>query len=94
MSPIAPFSLLTFPPMINSEACRVMLAHYGIAYREKAHIFGWASLIAILRGRTPEIPLLYGNGVTIARPRAMAEYFEKNCPPDKRLVPENGLLAA
>jgi len=80
--------------MINSEACRVMLAHYGIAYREKAHIFGWASLIAILRGRTPEIPLLYGNGVTIARPRAMAEYFEKNCPPDKRLVPENGLLAA
>jgi glutathione S-transferase len=94
MSPASPYSMLTFPPMINSEACRLVLAHHGVDYREEAHIFGWASVVALMRGGTPEFPLLYGNGVKLAGPRAMTDYFDKNCPPDKKLVPENNLLAA
>lgn len=88
-------TLLTFPPMIDSEACRFVLNHYGVAYREEPHLFGWVSLLALFRGRTLRIPLLSGSSVpNLAGPRAMVSHFESICPPEKRLIPANTLLAA
>ena len=80
-------SLLTFPPMIDSEACRFLLAHYGVSYREEAHLFGWASVLALWHGWTPQIPLLYGRHYQLAGPRQIAKHFEKRCQPTQRLIP-------
>ena len=82
-------SLLTFPPMIDSEACRFLLAHYGVSYREEAHLFGWASVLALWRGWTPQIPLFYGKPYRLAGPRQIADHFEKRCQPMQKLVPSD-----
>ena len=79
--------LLTFPPMIDSEACRFLLAHYGVSYREEAHLFGWASVLALWHGWTPQIPLLYGKQYRLAGPRGIADHFEKRCQPMQKLIP-------
>ena len=88
-----PAALLTFSPMIDSETSRFVLNHYGIAYREEAHIFGWASILALFRGGTIRIPLLIGKGANLAGPRAMVDHFETNCPIQKRLIPTNSALS-
>ena len=79
--------LVTFPPMINSEACRFLLAHYGVSYREEAHLFGWASVLALWHGWTLRIPLLYGKEYRLAGPEQITDHFEKHCRPEQRLVP-------
>jgi glutathione S-transferase len=86
--------LITFAPMIDSEACRVLLAHYGVAYREEDHIFGWASLVSLVNGGTVQIPLLCGDGLNIAGPRAVADHFEALAVPEKKLMPTVGVDAA
>ena len=80
-------SLLTFPPMIDSEACRFALNHYGVRYREEAHLFGWASMIALRRGWTVVIPLLCGAGYRLAGARDIINHFDRTCPPERKLLP-------
>jgi glutathione S-transferase len=80
-------SLLTFSPMVDSEVCRFALHHYGVAYRERAHIFGWASLLALGQAGTIVIPLLHGNGYRLAGPREMVSHFDRGCPPERKLLP-------
>lgn len=79
--------LLTFAPMVDSELCRLLLAHYGVSYAEERHVFGWASLLALLRGGTVRIPLLYGDGLALAGPRALAEHYDRTCPVERKLLP-------
>ena len=79
--------LLTFPPMIDSEACRFLLAHYGLSYREEAHLFGWASVLSLWHGWTVRVPLLYGKHYRLAGPQQIADYFEKRCQPMQKLIP-------
>jgi glutathione S-transferase len=79
--------LLTFPPMIDSEACRFLLSHYGVPYREEAHLFGWASLLALWHGWTVQIPLLYGNQSRLAGPWAIAAQFDPRCKAGCELIP-------
>ena len=83
----AKVSLLTFPPMIDSEACRFALNHYGVAYREEAHLFGWASMVALRRGWSIVIPLLYGSGHRLASARTIINHFDGRCPPERKLLP-------
>jgi glutathione S-transferase len=80
-------SLLTFAPMINSETSRFVLRHYNVAYVEKPHVFGWGSLLALCRSGTPEVPLLYGNGLRLTGPRPMADHYDLSCDRDAMLVP-------
>ena len=80
-------SLLTFPPMIDSEACRFALNHYGVAYREQGHLFGWASMVALWRGWTIRIPVLYGGGHRLAGSRDIINHFDRICAPERKLVP-------
>jgi glutathione S-transferase len=90
---ITPAVMLTFPPMIDSEACRFLLAHYGASYREEAHLFGWASVLALWHGWTVQIPLLYGKQYQLAGPRQIADHFEKRCQPMQKLIPADKHLS-
>jgi glutathione S-transferase len=80
-------SLLTFPPMIDSETSRFVLRHYGVSYGERPHVFGWGSLLGLCRGLTLEVPLLYGGGLRLAGPRAIVDHFDALCDPETMLVP-------
>jgi|GEM_PF-1235269 glutathione S-transferase len=87
-------SLLTFAPMIDSEVGRWVLVHHGVPYRETPHIFGWASVLSLFQTGTTNIPLLHGNGPSVASARAIVDYYDQNCPVEKRLVPAEADLAA
>jgi glutathione S-transferase len=47
----------------------------------------------LVRGGTPQIPLLYGDGPKCAGPRPIVDYYEPKCPPEKRLIPANSQAA-
>jgi len=85
--------LLTFAPMIDSEACRFVLAHYDIPYCEEPHLFGWASLLSLWHGFTVRIPLLYGAGVTAAGPRQLVDLFDRTRAPSRKLLSEDKAIA-
>jgi glutathione S-transferase len=85
--------LLTFAPMIDCECSRFVLGHYDIAYHETPHMFGWSSVLTLCHGGSGEIPLLYGGGPRCSGPRAIIDYYEPKCPPEKRLIPANSQLA-
>ena len=92
--PSAQTVLLAFAPMIDSELSRFVLRHHGISFREERHLFGWASLIALFRGGTLQIPLLSGAGLALAGPRAIADHFDRIAPAENRLVPVDPRLAS
>lgn len=87
----APYSLLTFAPMVDSELCRFVLMHYAIPYRERAHTFGWGSLLALGRCGTLRVPALYGSGLRLAGPRQLVEHFDQSCPTERTLLPPQPL---
>jgi glutathione S-transferase len=83
----APLTMLTFAPMVDSEMTRLVLAHYGVAYRERNHLMIKALLTTFAHGGYGRMPLLYGRGVHITSPRNMAEHYEPLAPPERRLMP-------
>jgi glutathione S-transferase len=84
-----PGTLLNFAPMIDSEFCRFVLDHYGVAYVERRHIFPIVSLLSFFRSGSPLVPLYTGGGVQLAGPRSIAEHYEKTCSTDRTLFPTN-----
>jgi glutathione S-transferase len=87
-----PATLLTFAPMVDSETSRLLLRYYGVDYRERDHLFGWVSLVTLLHGGNGNVPLLYGRGVKVTSPRAIAEHFDAALPPERKLIPVAGPL--
>jgi glutathione S-transferase len=79
--------MLTFGPMIDSELSRFVLWRYALPYREKRHIFGWASLLALLHGGTGQIPLIYGHRLKFTGPRAIVDHYETSCDASQILIP-------
>jgi glutathione S-transferase len=79
--------------MIDSEACRFALSHYGVAFDERAHVFGWASILALWYGWTVQIPVLHGDRCRLADPRQIVEHFDAVCPPQRKLLPADTRLA-
>jgi glutathione S-transferase len=79
--------MLTFGPMIDSELSRFLLWRYGLSYRERRHMFGWASVLALVHGGTGQIPLIYGNRVKLTGPRAIIDQYETRCDPSQILIP-------
>ena len=84
--------LLTFEPMVDSQCARLVLAHYGVRYRERDYMPGWGSLVALVRFGTARLPVLSGGGITISSPRPMAEHFEKSVAEERKLIPSPGPL--
>ncbi|MEA3004147.1 MAG: glutathione S-transferase [Sphingomonadales bacterium] len=87
-------TLLTFAPMVDSETSRLLLRHYGVDYRESDHLLPWASLLTLFHGGKGQVPLLYGAGPALTGPWAIAEHYDAMLPPERRLVPPDGPLAA
>lgn len=79
-------NMLTFAPMVDSECTRLVLTHYGIAFNELDHIFGWASLLAILHGGYGRVPLVYGGGLHGSGPRAIVNKVDEKMG-ERRLLP-------
>jgi glutathione S-transferase len=80
-------TLIAFAPMIDSELSRLVLAHYAIPYREERHMFGVASAVSLVRALQIQVPTLCGNGLRLAGPRAMVDWFDRSCPPNRKLLP-------
>jgi glutathione S-transferase len=87
VSTAKPLVMLTFGPMIDSELSRFILWRYALPYQEQRHIFGWASLLALLHGGGVGIPLIYGNGVKLTGPRAIVDHSDALCDPSRILIP-------
>jgi glutathione S-transferase len=84
--------MLTFAPALDSETARLVLRYYPAAYREADHLFGWASVLTLFHGGYGRLPLLHGGrarggGLHVSGSRAIAEHFDRQLPPEQRLVP-------
>src|SRR3954470_21308015 len=80
--------------MVDSETARLLLHYYGVHYEEKDHLFFWVSVLTWFHGGHGQIPLLYGCGLALTGPAAIAGHFDAALPPERRLVPPDGPLAA
>jgi glutathione S-transferase len=83
----ANLAMLTFGPMIDSELSRFVLWRYALPYREVRHIFGWVSVLALLRGGTGQIPLITGDGLRLTGPRAIVDHFDPLSDTSRVLIP-------
>lgn len=68
-------TLLTFSPMVDSECARMLLAHYKQPYTEQDRLFGWVSLLTLLRGGYGRVPFVSGDG-RMSEPRDIVRRFD------------------
>ena len=80
-------TLITFPPSLDSEFSRFLLAHHDVAHREERHVIVISSFVTLARGRTVRFPLLHGDGLRLNTVRKMIDHLEPRAAPDRRLVP-------
>jgi len=81
-------ALITFPPSLDSELARFLLAHYGIEYDEQPHAFLFSVFATLRHGGTFIFPLFYTESLKLVGPQAIADYFDQHCSPDLRLWPQ------
>ena len=86
--------MLTFGPMIDSEIARQLLRHYQVPFTEERHLFGWSSILSLIRAGTPRNPVIMGQGLSLAGSRAVANYFDPLAPDDLKLLPLDPTLRA
>lgn len=86
-------TMLTFPPMIDSETTRLIARYHRIDLKEHDHLPVSAALRTLLRGGNGHIPLLYGDGFTLTSPYPIAQHFDATLPADRWLIPDSGALA-
>jgi len=80
--------LITFPPSLDSELARFLVQHYGVRCREQRHTFIFSSFATLWHGFTVIFPLFYNNTVTLAGPRAIADYYDAHCTVELQLFPD------
>jgi len=79
--------MITFPPSLDCELGRFLLAHYRVPYEERRHTIILSFLPTLWHGSTLRFPLLYGG----SRPpldtvRKLIDYFDPLCPADRNLL--------
>ena len=79
--------LITFPPSLDSELSRFLLAHYGISHTERRHTFIFCFFVTLWRGCTLLFPLLYGSSYRLNTVRKMVDRFDPLAPDDRKLLP-------
>jgi glutathione S-transferase len=82
-------TLITFPPSLDSELSRFLLAHYQIPHREQRHALILSSFATLWHGYTVRFPLLYGDSYRLNTVRKMIDYFEPRSPADRKLLPDS-----
>jgi glutathione S-transferase len=78
--------LITFPPSLDSELSRFLLAHYGVRHTERRHTFIFVSLVTLWRGLTVLFPLLYGSAYRLDTVRKMVDRFDPLASEDRKLL--------
>jgi len=79
--------LITFPPALDSELSRFLLAHYGVVHEERRHTLFFSSFATLWYGRSILFPLVYSDAYQLDTVRKMIDYF------DPRLQDRSLLLA-
>ena len=85
-------TILTFRPMIDSEGARLVLAHHDIAFDESDHVFGWVSLLTVLKGGSTALPMVYGGGIKTSGLRPLIDLLDGKAKPERRLIPPDPAL--
>jgi glutathione S-transferase len=84
---MAETTLITFPPSLDSELSRFLLAHYQIPHQERRHVIIFSSLHSLRHGFTVKFPFLYGDTYRLSSVRQMIDYFDPRCPDERKLLP-------
>jgi glutathione S-transferase len=84
---VRPLTLIVFPPSIDCELARFMLAHYGIPFREEPHALIFSSFASLRRAFTPVFPVTCGGSIRLTTARAIVDHFDARQPEDARLLP-------
>jgi glutathione S-transferase len=87
-------TLITFPPSLDSEFSRFLLAHYAIDRREERHVIFISSVVTLFRAGTVRFPVLFGDSVRLNTVHKLIDHFEPRAAPERRLVPPGTDLAA
>lgn len=79
--------LITFPPSLDCELSRFLLAHYRIPYEERRHTVIFSFFATLWHGSTLHFPLLYGGSYPpLDTVRKMIDCFDLLCPEDRNLL--------
>ncbi|HEX5183943.1 MAG TPA: hypothetical protein VFW19_12430 [Allosphingosinicella sp.] len=89
-----PVTMLTFAPTLDSEQVRMLLRYHGVPYVEHDHLVPFVLLPLLLHSGGTDMPLVYGDGVKVARPYGIAQFYDQHVPPDFQLIPTEPALAA
>src|SRR5215212_2416872 len=84
---MAETTLITFPPSLDSELSRFLLAHYRIPHREQRHVIIFSSLYSLVHGFTVRFPFLYGDSYRLKTVRQIIDYFDPLAPDERKLLP-------
>jgi glutathione S-transferase len=68
--------LITFPPALDSELSRFLLAHYGVEHEERRHTLFFSSFATLWHGRSLLFPLVYSDAYQLDTVRKMIDYFD------------------
>ena len=78
--------LITFPPSLDCELSRFLLAHYRVPYEERRHVVIFSFFVTLWHGSTLWFPLLYGGAYPpFDHVRKMIDHFDPLCPADRNL---------
>jgi glutathione S-transferase len=91
---LAPVTMITFAPTLDSEQARMLLRYYGIPYCEHDHLVPFVLLPVKLHGGDGNVPFVYGKGVKVASPQPIAQYYDQFVPEALKLIPTDPAGAA
>ncbi len=83
-------TLITFPPSLDSELSRFLLAHYRISHEEQRHAFIFTFFATLWHGYTLLFPLLYGPSYRLDTARRIVDHFDPLSPADRQLLRTGG----
>jgi glutathione S-transferase len=83
-------TLITFPPSLDSELSRFLLAHYRIAHREQRHALIFCFFATFWHGFTLLFPLLYGASYRLDTVRRIVDHFDPLASNDRKLLRGDG----
>jgi glutathione S-transferase len=81
--------LITFPPSLDSELSRFLLAHYRIPHQEYRHVIIFSSFYSLWHAYTVRFPSLSGDSYRLNTVRKIIDYFDPLASQDRKLLPES-----
>ncbi|MEM0923626.1 MAG: glutathione S-transferase C-terminal domain-containing protein [Pseudomonadota bacterium] len=84
--------LVNLAPAVSTDVCRWLFHHYKIDHRESIHVpvFHIFALAWYLTSNASR-PVVYHNGMHYRTEEHITWHFEKQVPPDLKLIPEGAL---